>query len=577
MLKSLSRFLIIHIKIGYGWRLVVIDAVIFFLIVFEATRYKSAGLQMGTAFRLLPQVLSYDIFFNLFFFLVVGACVLPALIAFVLILTGSALRINRTKVHVKLIHVFVLLFTAFYLVLSSAMQVASGYMIEGGKKSYAFTSYLQNSSSFTTVSFVVLGILLFFAPPLFVWVAEKKRPALLQDYTARLFLADLGGDFYPKFARSKINFNSGAVAPEIRFVKRYAAGLAKSYQERVPGSQDSTGFLQQMLSDCELKLKGPILKLTSHKYRQLDFFPSTSRAMEVALLKVPGPKKIILSPFEHPVEDKVSRWVNHIDGSIIKRLEFGAQDYRLNWAAQQEKILDGLLFQMSSGVPPFVVVISEVCYATGLRIPIVEMLGKLFESVKRENVVVVVDGAHAVGNVPAASSVDFDYYVFSTHKWLFAPDPCGILLSGKKASDGYRPYDCSSAQAISATTAGVRNIVGLRASLELIDRIGLDKMWERSKILRDHLISRLSERLEVIGEGTGLERSNMLAICPRDGVRWDHDLQGLAGNFRFTKKINLEVISIDPASPWVRITLPYFAEFHQINKLCEALDDSLRQ
>ena len=575
--KSLPRFLLLHIKIGYSWRLILIDTAILCLVIVEILRYELSGLRLRTAFRLLPQILSYNLFFNLLFFFVVGAFVVPAAITFLLILTGSALRINRSKAHIKLIHFFVLIVVAFYLALASAMQVASGYMIEGEEKSFAFTSALQSFSSFPTISVGVLGVLLFLLRPIIGWIAERKRPALLQDYTARLYLADLGGDFYPKFGRSKINFNSGAIAPEIRFVKRYAASLAKKYQEYIPGSADSTNYLQQLLDECESRLKGSILKLPSDKQHRMNFFPSTSRAMEVALLKISGPKKILLSPYEHPVEDKVSKWINHIDGSIINRLGLSPEDYHLSWTYQQDKVVNEFLFQMRSGVPPFIFIISEVCYATGLCIPIAQLLQRIFQEVNRQDVVVIVDGAHAVGNVPIASDIDFDYYVFSAHKWLFSPDPCGILLSANRAADSYRPYDSSTAQAISATTASVRNIAGLRASLELIDRIGLEKIWERSKALQEYLIAQLDEKFEVVGSGTGLERSNMLAIRPKPGLSWGFDLQGLAGNLRYDKKIYLEVISIDPIHPWVRITLPYFAEFHQINKLCKALDAELRK
>lgn len=577
MVKSLAKFIILHIKIGYGWRLILVDAVITCFLLIEVIRYWSFELRLNTAFRLLPQISSYNLLLNLAVFLTVGLFIIPATIAFMLILTGSALRINRKKTHVKIIHIIVLIFLTLYLSLSSAMQIASGYMLQGESKSYAFTSYIQNFSSYSALSVALLLLLGFLARPILGWVAEKKRPALLQDYTARLYLADLGGDFYPKFARSKINFNSGAVAPEIRFVKRYAAGLVKHYQELIPGSEDSSDYLEQLLSECEIKLKGSILKLPPDKQHRLDFFPSTSRAMEIALLKVPGPKKIILSPYEHPVEDKVGNWISHIDGSIIKRIKFNHEDYQLGWDSQLEKIVSDFLFEISEGNPPFVIVISEVCYATGLHIPIAQLLQRLFEKVNRHDIVVIVDGAHAVGNVPLAMDIDFDFYVFSAHKWLFAPDPCGILLSAKGTPDSQRPYDCSSARSISVSTASVRNIAGLRASLELIDRISLEKMWERSKLLQKHLVTKLGERFEVVGSETELDRSNMLAIRPRAGLQWDYNSQGLAGNLRYDKKINLAVITLEDNNTWIRITLPYFMEFHQLNKLCNALDAILRK
>ncbi len=576
MLRSILKLLILHVKIGFRWRLILVDIVALGVAVIEIIRFKSYGLDLASALRLVPQILSLSFLLNLALFVFIGLFVVPAFIGFILLLGGRALRLNRNKTQIKIIHLSGLLIIVVYLILGSAMQVSSGYMVYEGIHTYAFSSSLLDLSRFSTITVAFFGLVLFVAPPAFSWFLEKKKPALLEDYAARLYLADLGGDFYPKFIGKKANFNSGAMAPEIRFVKRYAARLAQRYQELLPGSRAAGTYLQQLILDCELLLSALILELPSQDLPRIDFFSSTSRALEVALLQVVGAKKILLSPYEHPVESKIGEWLSYVEGSMIRRIEFSAEDFQLHWNFQEDKIVDEFKRHASTAALPIVVVISEVCYATGLHIPIDLLLKRFFREVEREDVVVIVDGAHAAGNGRMDLKVDFDYYVFSTHKWLFSPDPCGVLLTARRRLGLNSPYDGSSRNALSETTVNFRSIAGLRASLELINKVGWEKIWDRSCQLRDHLISKLGEKFEVVGSETGLPASHMLSIRPRIGLRWDYeDFRGLAGYFA-NKDINVQVIAIDPKMPWIRITFPYFIEFQQVNNLLDAIHGALK-
>ncbi len=63
-------------------------------------------------------------------------------------------------------------------------------------------------------------------------------------------------------------------------------------------------------------------------------------------------------------------------------------------------------------------VLDHITSPTAILLPIAEIVREL----KRKNVEVLIDGAHAVGHVPLAlSSLGADWYTSNAHKWLYAP------------------------------------------------------------------------------------------------------------------------------------------------------------
>src|SRR5262249_18508778 len=102
-----------------------------------------------------------------------------------------------------------------------------------------------------------------------------------------------------------------------------------------------------------------------------------------------------------------------------------------------------------------IVILSEVWWATGLALPVAGIIRTLRAEFP-EHVIFIVDEAHVPGNVDRFdAALEADSYVLSAHKWLFAAEPCGILINKRK--DIKLPYDAWALD-FPETTASVRMI-----------------------------------------------------------------------------------------------------------------------
>ena len=81
-------------------------------------------------------------------------------------------------------------------------------------------------------------------------------------------------------------------------------------------------------------------------------------------------------------------------------------------------------------------VLDHITSSTALLLPIGEMIALCHA----RGVPVLVDGAHAPGQVPLdLGALDADWYVGNCHKWLFAPKGCGFLWARADRQAGIHP------------------------------------------------------------------------------------------------------------------------------------------
>ncbi|MBC7187348.1 MAG: aminotransferase class V-fold PLP-dependent enzyme [Calditrichaeota bacterium] len=72
------------------------------------------------------------------------------------------------------------------------------------------------------------------------------------------------------------------------------------------------------------------------------------------------------------------------------------------------------------------VLISHVCYNTGVALPVAEICRQV--KAAQPQVLVLVDGAQAVGHIPVdVAALGCDFYAGDAHKWLAGPDQTGFL------------------------------------------------------------------------------------------------------------------------------------------------------
>lgn len=581
LLKSLARIFLRHLRVGYVSGLAVFDAVAITMLGIDVLRYASLGRSVTAALILSASDVSYESISKAIVILISFVLVAPIANAIVLSYVGTSrltrIAFGKLKVALVLTHLLSTIVIALSAIMFDAMQTISGYQIISNELTYSFDPIFQPwlvRLAYLPYAALPVEVLFAFIFGLSHKAAETGRLQVLYDYSTRLILADLRGDLHPLGGRKKLNFNTAAIAPEIRYIKQRTHDLVEQYQNFVPGSTDA----EQCLSDTFKEVNNLIRRLLVRSSNDVtvEILPGTSRALEIAISKLENLHTVILSPFEHPVEAKVVEWMKDHSGTGFEKLTFQPSDYFLPWNEQEELVLSKIEQLQLPRAYAHAFLVSQVCYATGQVIPVGSLIQKIRQRIDGADVKFIIDAAHYVGNGRGADEVDIaESYVFSTHKWLLSPEPAGVILGCKNELRSYDAWHSSAATSLPYTTASVRSIMGLRASLELINRVGLENLFMRSAKLRDYFADRVGLRFQVVGDKAGLPATFMLSIRPRPGYHWKYpDANSLREYFK-GQSTSILVLSIDPNTPWVRLSFPYFLEVQQVRLLLNILGKAI--
>jgi selenocysteine lyase/cysteine desulfurase len=147
-----------------------------------------------------------------------------------------------------------------------------------------------------------------------------------------------------------------------------------------------------------------------------------------------------------------------------------------------------------------VVVFSQITSGLGIHLPTAE----LCRLAREQGALSIVDGAQAIGQVRVdMKALGCDAYVGSPHKWLMAPKGTGTLYirSGVQerfwttlASSAWEDYESGVFRFMQYGTGSYPVMQGLRAALDFIDAIGMQRIERWDLMLAD----RLRDGLEAI-------------------------------------------------------------------------------
>jgi selenocysteine lyase/cysteine desulfurase len=380
--------------------------------------------------------------------------------------------------------------------------------------------------------------------------------------------------FAPVTNGDKLNFYGLAVAPEIRWIRNSTNELVQLYQDYVPGSARATGLLLGLAEECRALIKELLLESADQENCRIEFVGGTSRAVEIALARTGRPQKVIISPFEHPSVTEVAKWFVSTAGAELCQLRFAPQDHFRRWC-EQEDILVNQIVEALPRAETATLVLSEVNYATGVVVPVEQLMDRLCAFTSRSRLKVILDGAHAAGNNQHPRGIDqCASYVFSAHKWLLAPEPCGVIVSHKPSPDELIPYDAWNST-LPATTVNVHMVAGLASSLRFLKKLGLEKLWEHSRQLRQRFVGRMQTLFDVVGDQSGMGTTLLLAISPRLGKRWKFSGPELSAYLQ-SNSVHALVMNIDPEVSWIRVAFPCFIDFEHVDVLCNVLETTLK-
>jgi selenocysteine lyase/cysteine desulfurase len=389
--------------------------------------------------------------------------------------------------------------------------------------------------------------------------------------------ARFGGITEEKLAVKKqkkpLDFWKLAVAPQQGEIANSANELMRKYAQYVPGSDECNKFLISLVEECRERIRNTLVSSYYRDHCNIEFVPSMCRGLEVALCRIKGLSRIILSPFEHPSVLALARWLGNIINADVCQLHFEASDYLLSSNEQEKKMIKMIQDEVESSSGPTALILSVVSYSTGQVIRTTKIMNHL-QRIDDSSLHVILDGAHAAGNY--ISSVDIDKcwaYVISVHKWLLSPEPCGIIITPRLVREDEVPYDAWS-HSFPATTMNVRVFTSLASSLRAIDRVGLVNWRAHSIHLRDHFIQRMQSRLSVIGSNNCMEMTSFIAVRPKSGHLWKWPTEELC-EYLEEQSVYILMLSIDHNTPWLRIAFPYTVNIEQVNKLCDILNDAM--
>jgi L-cysteine/cystine lyase len=165
-------------------------------------------------------------------------------------------------------------------------------------------------------------------------------------------------------------------------------------------------------------------------------------------------------------------------------------------------------------------VVSHICYTTGLMLPLKE----LHELAHRKGAVVVVDAAQSVGQMPVnLRDLNADYYAFPCHKWVMGPwgmggffvrrdllpDLMPTAVSGHAAArhDTLGDFELATdtPEKFELTTSSTALMAGATNAVEMLQEQGMEAIFAHSLALGERLRARLDG-----AEGTSI-------LSPRGG------------------------------------------------------------
>ena len=137
----------------------------------------------------------------------------------------------------------------------------------------------------------------------------------------------------------------------------------------------------------------------------------------------------------------------------------------------------------------------HIVNTTGMILPIKEVS----EIAHKKGILVAVDGAQAAGMFKIdLHNLGCDFYAASSHKWLFSPKGVGVFYAKKESQKYLKPLmvargykDKSIRRLENYNTRNLPEVLGLGASIQYLNSIGLEKIHNRTFELKSYFRSKL--------------------------------------------------------------------------------------
>ncbi len=236
-----------------------------------------------------------------------------------------------------------------------------------------------------------------------------------------------------------------------------------------------------------------------------------------------------------------------------------------------------------------VLAVSHITCTTGCILP----LNQLSTFCRARGIILVVDGAQAVGMIPVdMHELGCDFYTASGHKWLLGPKGTGLLyirsemldvwsnpVAGAHSDDGfdldtltYKPL--RAARAVEYGTRSAPIVIGLGAAIDFAFAIGPERIAAHNRELADRFRDRLAELPGVeclTPQGAG----SSAAVVTFRVINGDLDPWQICNSLKQQQRIRVRPVG-EHGLNGVRASYHIFNTIDEADRLAAALRDLLR-
>jgi hypothetical protein len=584
MLKSL---LLTHYRLGFTRLLIYIDLTVLFLILVDFATYWYMGFSLSSAVTLqaLPQ--PYDLGLPLLAFAFFLLLVLPSIIGLAKVAAIPGFVGVNPALRPRLVVAFHLCCCLFFVAASYLlvrMEMLSGWQQKGDVFTTQFHSAFRTlvTSSIFVKAVTALsslgGLAVSALGGYFLIGKEVAKP--MRQYMTRASLADLPRDLRPNprathGAINHVETNRGI--PAIRVANQK---LVQACYSPVLTRSDRASFANDLLVECDTLIRDYLLEETTGKghgtsgrIESLEIYEDEDSAWEVAIRTAPKTEMVVLGPYLSLAIVDIVKACCADQPECFKRVSLKESSHYLNWQKQEAEIIREIeSFKITTS--SVTLIISHVSYATGLTIPMKQLVARIRGALYPRSVYVIVDGTNAVGNkhrIPVDG--DWDTYVFYPHRWLMASERCAVVLTRKAEMIGAVPH--GSLRNHRARYNDVfRTIASLRAGLELVKVRDMEYFWDRCTKLREAFVAGLPRSFQILGSQSNMASTFIISCYPTDGNSWRPSVRDMDDE---VGKIctSASMISVDESRPWMRLSFPYYLDPRELNRLNTFLDDNV--
>lgn len=366
--------------------------------------------------------------------------------------------------------------------------------------------------------------------------------------------------FFP--AASKYTYlNSAAVSPIP--TTAIAAVNAQLHDVANNGSNNYNDWIA-----TKNRARGLVAEMLGVRHEQIAFMRNTSDGFASIANGIGWRQGDNIVSFEHEFPANFYPW-------RMVRDRFGVE-LRLCREMNGRVDIDELISMIDSGTK--LVAVSAVQYASGFKADL-ERIGRAARNADALFTVDIIQGLGAMGFDLPAQFVDIA--AGASHKWLCAPEGCGILYMSDRARERVEPAFVGwisvstpwdfvdraqpfkpNALAMESGTGASALFYGLEQSLKLLHETGLEKIDAYLLDLTDELCARVAEKnYDIISSRENGEKSAIVCIKHRGGIDCGQIAEDLQNSG----------IIVSPRGDRLRIAPHFYNNLDDIEALIRAL------